>query len=184
VTPFEPTTLSWNVKLPTTHVPISIVVAGHASNAPSGSAIVAPFTAAEYGLTAKTEIISRMVGALIVPVDGSVCKPGHIDGGAITILIKQAIVDQFQGSNSFSLGSGEPDVRLSDAILSINIELNLDVPDWFDATMTIAIQIEIGMTGRPPEAAVLVQENSTNVDVSWEWYSTLLSLVGQPPIAS
>ena len=96
--------------------------------------------------------------------------------GVITSLIKQAIVDQFHGSSSFSLGSGELDVGLSDATLSINVKFNLNIPDWFDATMTIAIQIEIGMMGRPPQAAVLVQENSTNVDVSWEWYSTLLSL--------
>jgi hypothetical protein len=176
VTPFEPTTLSWNVKLPTTHVPISIVVAGHTSNATSGSAVVAPVVTAEYGLTAKTEIISRMIGALIIPVDDTVCKSNQIYEGIITSQIKQAIADQFQGSSSFSLGSGEPEVSLSDATLSIHIELNLDVPDWFNATMTIAIQIEVGMQGRPPQASVLAQVNSTNVDVSWEWYSTLLSL--------
>jgi hypothetical protein len=175
VTPFEPTTLSWSVRLPTNlHVPVSLTVAGQTSHGTSGNATAAPFATTEYGLAAETAIVSRVIGALTVPVDGSACKSGQIPGIVITNRVKEAITEQFQGSSDFSLRGNGVSVDLSDTI-AINIPLSLNIPDWFDATMTIAIQIEVGMQGVPPQASIFAQA-STNVDVSWEWYSTLLSL--------
>src|SRR5690349_2677486 len=60
VTPFEPTTISWSVKVPQTlHVPVSILVGGHKSTGSTGSTTVTPFATTEYGMVAETLIVSR-----------------------------------------------------------------------------------------------------------------------------
>jgi hypothetical protein len=178
VAPFEPTTLSWTVRLPTTlHVPVSLGVAGQMSHGTSGSATVAPFATTQYGLTAQTAIVSRAIGSLTVPVAASACQSSQIPGLVIVDRLRDAITQQFQGSSQFSLTGSGVSVTISDhATIPVSFSLSLNIPDWFDATMTVKFEIEVGMQGVPPQGAVLVRAIGTNVDVSFEWYSTALSL--------
>jgi hypothetical protein len=169
--------VSWAVRVPTTlHVPVSLGIAGQMSHGSSGSATVAPFATTEYGLLAQTAIVSRVIGLLTVPVTQSGCQTSRIDGNIITSRLKEAITEQFQGSSQFSLTGNGVSVSISDAAtIPISFALNLNIPDWFDATMSVKIQIHVGMQGQPPQATVVTQA-STSLDVSWEWYSTALSL--------
>ena len=95
VAPFEPTTLSWTVRLPTTlHVPVSLGVAGQMSHGTSGSATVTPFATTQYGLTAQTAIVSRAIGSLTVPVAASACQSSQVNNQV------QTAINQAQQSDS------------------------------------------------------------------------------------
>lgn len=177
VTPFEPTTLSWSVKLPASlHVPVSLVVGGQKTHGTTGSVSVAPYATTEYGLTAETAIVSRAITALTVPVDATSCRPGSIDPNIITLSLKSALEQQFQGGGGISLGSGGVGVVPGDDVISVSIPLDLSVPDWFDATMSITFDIVAELQGVPPHMSVAIEARNVNVDVSWAWYSTILSL--------
>jgi hypothetical protein len=177
VAPFEPTTVSWSISVPTTlHVPVSLGLAGQVSHGTSGSATVTPFATTEYGLVAQTAIVSRMIGSVTVPVVQSACQSSQIDGFVITSRLKDIISQQFQSSSQFSLTGNGVSVSITDhATILITFSLNLNIPHWFDATMSVSIEIEVQMQGVPPQAAVLTRAGTT-VDVSWDWYSTALSL--------
>jgi hypothetical protein len=176
VVPFERTTLSWSVNIPPALHGVRLTVAGQTSAGASGSAIDTLYSTTVYSLTAETAIVNREIARLTVPVDDSSCKFGSIEGRVISSQLKTVIAQQFQGGSGFSLGGAGVSVNLSDNTIAINIPLNLNVPDWFDATMSIAVQIEVEMQGVPPQAAVWVQVTNVGIDVSWSWYGTLLSL--------
>ena len=113
----------------------------------------------------------------MVPVAASACQSGQIPGLVIVNRLRDAITQQFQGSSQFSLTGSGVSVTISDhATIPVSFSLSLNIPDWFDATMTVKFEIEVGMQGVPPQGAVLVRAIGTNVDVSFEWYSTALSL--------
>lgn len=178
--PFQPVTLSWQVQLPTAlHVPVKVGVANQLSYQTSGSAVVTPDATTEYTLLAETAIVSRVIPPpLTVTVDDSGCVSGpgyQIDSFAITSLIKQTAEQYFQGSSQFSLGSAGVSVTINDAIISISVPLILNVPDWFNADMSLAIGVQIGLQGAPPNMSLLVQLSNVTVNVSWSWYANLLS---------
>jgi hypothetical protein len=175
IAPFETTTLSWSVRLPPALHSVSLTVAGQTNPGSSGSVTVAPYSTTVYGILARGALARREVATLRVPVDDSTCKPGYVAGSAITGIIESSITEQLQGSSDFSLRGSGVGVTLSENIISIDIPLNLNVRHFFDAAMSIAVHIVVGMQGVPPQAAVSVQVASVEVDVSWSWYGTLLS---------
>jgi hypothetical protein len=67
-------------------------------------------------------------------------------------------------------------INESDSTIDINVPLVIEVPDWFNGNMTMSASIYIGTQGVPPQASVLVQARNVTADVSWSWYSDILSL--------
>jgi hypothetical protein len=177
VAPFEPTTLSWTVQIPTTlHVPVSLGVSGQLTHGPSGSATVTPLATTEYGLLAQTAIVSRVIGSLTVPVTETGCQSSQLPGLVIVGRLRDAITQAFQGSSKFSLTGPGVSVTISDVgTIPISFSVHLNIPDWFDASMSVKILIEVGMEGHPPQGTAFVRAY-TDLDVSFDWYSTALSL--------
>ncbi len=175
--PFQPVTLSWQVALPTLlHVPVEVGTAGHLTYQTSGSVTVSPDATTQYTLIAQTAIVSRAIpSSVTVTVDGSDCVSGQIDSFLITSQVKQAAEQYFSGSSQFSLGSAGVGVTVSNAALDITVPLILNVPDWFNADMSMALSVQIGLRGEAPALALLVTVGSVSVNVSWSWYANLLS---------
>lgn len=174
VKPFGTTTLAWQVKLPTNlHVPVSIIVDGqkNAAGATSGSVVATLTNQTEFGLTAATALVSRVIKMLTVTVDQSECKPfPTLPTSVLTVPLKQQLDSRFSGSSSFALRAGGTVVTPVDGGASIAIPLHLNIPDWFDADMDITIQLGIWMAA---VGSVMVQASSTDVHVTWTWLQDL-----------
>lgn len=181
VEPFQPTTLSWSVQLPThLTVPVEIGIVGQMSYQTSGTATVKPFSTTVYELIAKTAITSRALAPTVtVTVDQSGCVSGNnIPGPALTGNFRNQLAQMFQGGSNYRLGDAGYTVSINEAesTIDINVPLVIEVPDWFDGNMTMSASIYIAQQGVPPQASALVQARNVTADVSWSWYSDLLSV--------
>jgi hypothetical protein len=178
---FRTTTLSWSVRLPPALVaPVSFTVVGEGpvvtNPGISGSATATPLSNSDYALIAETAIVNRQIATVSVRVDTPDCRPQGFPAAAITNLVQATITRLFQGdSNEFSLARSGVIVNSSNDTIFINVPLNLNIPNWFDATMDIAVQIGVGMQGAPPQATVSAWLRNVHVNVDWSWYSDVLS---------
>jgi hypothetical protein len=140
VRPFGTTTISWEVRLPLhLHGQVTMVVAGNAVQGPSpgtlsGSATVSLDQSTEFGLTAETNLVSRTIGFLEVPVDGSECKPGSFPTFLLTDKIKQTIDQALSGR----LRDNGSIVTAGDSFISIAIPLTLNSDGTMDISMELA----------------------------------------------
>lgn len=185
VKPFQPSTISWSVRVPQTlHVPVSILVAGQKSTGSTGSVTVTPFASTEYGMTAETLIISRVIGALTVVVDDSECKSATIRADDIVLVIEGAVREALGGSSDFSLSGDGVQVTVNPGVISTHISLSINVPDWFDPTMNISADIHVGPGGVVPNLSLVVQTGSVDVNIDQAWYSEALSLGASAGIAA
>lgn len=167
VAPFGTTTLSWEVKAPPSlHLPHVTLVIGGQEQGLSGSANFTVIRDTEFGLTAKTELVDRMIRSLLVTVDESVCKTGSISGDLIVNLLTGTLRQQFPGDHQVSLRSSGINVTLGDATISIVIPLALNIPNWFDAAMDISIEVVVGLGAG---GTVLVRASKVDVHVDWTW---------------
>jgi len=177
VKPFEPTTISWSVKVPQTlHVPVSILVAGQKSTGATGSTTVTPFASTEYGMAAETLIVSRVIGALTVVVDDTDCRSVTIPADTIVLVLEGALRNALGGSSDFSLTGDGIQVTLNPGVISTKVSLSLSVPDWFDPTMNISAEIAVGPGGVVPNLSLSVRTGSVSVNIDQAWYSEALSL--------
>jgi hypothetical protein len=176
VMPFGSTTLSWEVKYPTNlNVAVSILVNGarSAPGATSGSVVVTLTSTEAFSLTAVGPLASVALKSLTVTVDQSDCATAPtIAAGVLTTQIKQQLDARFSGSSSFSLRTGGSVVNPVLGGATIAIPLHLDIPDWFDADMDIAIALSILFSTATP-GTVAVQATSTTVHVTWTWLQDL-----------
>jgi hypothetical protein len=177
VTPFQPTTLSWSLRIPQTlHVPVSILVGGHKSIGPTGSATVTPFATTQYGMAAETLIVSRVIGALTVVVDDSECRSKTIPADTIALVLEDATKQALGGSSEFSLTGDGVTVTVDPGVITIRVSLSISVPDWFDPTMNITATIHVGPAGVVPNMSLDVETASVDVNIDQAWYSEALSL--------
>ena len=174
VMPFGTTTLSWQVTLPTTlHVPVTLIVAGKrgAPSATAGSTTATLTDTATFSLTAATEIVSRVIKTLTVPVDQSDCKIfPTVRATVVTQQIADALNARFSGGSRFTLRSGGTQVLPVLGGVNITIPLHLNIPHWFDADMDITILLRIWMK---TVGTVTVDPLSTEVHVDWTWFQDL-----------
>jgi hypothetical protein len=176
VVPFGATTLSWQVKLPTTlHEPVSMIVDGKksAAGATSGSVVATLTAGTQFALTASSTLVSRVIKTLAVTVDTSACKAlgsTPVAASVLTAPLKQQLDGRFSGSSQFALRSGGTVVTPVDGGANIAVPLHLNIPDWFDAEMDITIQLGIWMAA---VGAVSVQATRTDVHVTWTWLQDL-----------
>jgi len=114
--------------------------------------------------------IARTLGAKTVQVSTSDCQTMTVSSALITIPIKTQLEEAFASNSQITLKSGVS-VVAGTGVINISAPLNINVPDWFDADMTIAIQIDIS-----GGSSLQVSAPTVNVQVSWGLASNLLSL--------
>ena len=176
VMPFGSATLTWSVEVPTAlEVPVEIGVGDQLSYGTSGTATVTPYATTEYGLIAKTAIVERALTLVTVTVDQSACVSGSIAGTVITGNFRNQIASMFQGGSNYNLGEYTVSINEGDSTIDINIPLVIEVPDWFNGNVTMSGSIYITQQGVAPNASVLVQSRNVTANVSWSWYSDILS---------
>jgi hypothetical protein len=172
VTPFGTTTLSWQVQVPTNlNFPVSIIVNGQQVGT-SGTLTVTVVTQTEVQLAAASPLASVPLKALPLTLDQSGCQPLSLPATLVTGSLQQQLTDRFSGSKSFTLRAGGVTVTPFDDYVNVAIPLDLHVPDWFDATMDIAIELGIATTA--DISSVVVTQPSTNVNINWTWIQNIV----------
>lgn len=176
------TKLSWEVRLPNTLHAVTLIVGGQKVQGLSGSVSVSvgSYTAAsgpttaEFGLTAETPLVSRMIAAVTVAVDTSECKKLSIARLILVDSIKHGLQERLQGSSQVSVDGNGISVLMGDKLpkplngsIFIEIPLNLKVPDWFNAAMDIKVWLNMGIDNQNNQVPVTAP--AVDVHVSWTW---------------
>ncbi len=170
VTPFGTITLSWQVAVPPKlNFPVSIIVNGQKVDT-SGTLAITVVTQTEVQLVATSPLASVVLKALTLTLDQSGCQTLTPPANLVTVPLQQQLINRFSGSSSYTLGGGGVTVTPFDGYANIAIPLDLHVPDWFDATMDIAIQLGIAMAADGSSVAV---QPYTNVHITWTWLQDL-----------
>jgi hypothetical protein len=170
VTPFGTTTLSWQVQVPTDlNFSVSIFVNGQKVGT-SGTLIITVVTQTEVQLGAASPLASVPLKTLSLTLDQTGCQPLAAPVNLVTGVLQQQLTNRFSGSKSFTLRAGGITVTPFDGYVNVAIPLDLHVPDWFDATMDIAIELGIAMAG---QSLVAVTQPSTNVNINWTWIQNI-----------
>jgi hypothetical protein len=168
---FGSVTLAWEVTLPENPVFDITVTLNKAAVPPQGSASRSLFQPTFFTLAAVTEHAGRNLRTLDVAVDHAGCQTRVLEASIITSILKNEFDSRFTGSDRFSLKGNGTDVTLGNGVIIINVPLTINVPDWFDADMSIDLQL--AMAPGTPLSVVVTQ---TNVSVSWSFFENLLSL--------
>lgn len=171
VNTFRRTTLSWNVTVPPNpRFDIEIVLDDEVVQ-PQGSRQLTLTANRTFRLAARTQHAGRLLKRVSVAVDDSECLTETlVDAGTMETLILGEIRRRFDGSSDFRL-DGDPTVVVGEGAISIRVDLDINVPNWFDADMRIGIKLAIG-PGKP----VKVTLPTVSVDVSWNFFEHLASL--------
>jgi len=168
---FDTTTVSWNVTVPP-NSEFDIAVKLHGEDvAHTGSKSFRLFQPTSFTLSAATEHAGRQLRKLTVNVDQSECRDRLLDSFLISQLLKTEFDNRFSGTSQVKLRGNKTEVTLRDSIISISVPLSINVPNWFDANMSIDIQLAV-LAGRP----ITVSARSISVGVSWSFFEHLASL--------
>ncbi len=167
-----PTEISWNVVLPPAPaVDINLKLNGQ-TVAPVGSKKFSLLQTTPFTLTAVTENAGTQLGTLTVNVDASDCRSKLVvDSFFITQQLTFNINNQFRGNSQVKLRGKGAEATLGDRAISIGVPLEIEVPNWFNAEMSIGIQLEI-----PGGAPAVVLAKSVDVNVCWFFLEHLASL--------
>jgi hypothetical protein len=157
IVPFETTTLSWSVKLPTGLRGVGFIVAGQTSYAITGSVVAEPLSDTDYHLTADFQGVRLQIAVVRVNVNEAACKQGGFPSVDITSPIQEAVTKQFPQSNGFTLDGVAVQVP-SNNVIEIDISAN--------GNTAIVVPIELGMQGTPPDATVSTQVGSVKANIS------------------
>ena len=124
-----------------------------------------------FTLAAVTDHAGRLLRSLNVTVDHSDCQTRVLEAFVITSILKNEFDSRFTGSNKFSLRGDGTEATLGNGVIIIHVPLTINVPDWFDADMSIDLQLSM-VPGKPLGLVV----TQTSVDVDWTFFENLLSL--------
>jgi hypothetical protein len=163
--------LAWNVTLPPVS-PFDIQVKLNGQDVdPIGSATRTLLQTTPFTLSAATDHAGRQLRTLTVHVDGAECRTQTTDPFAITQPLKTEFDKRFTGSSAFKLSGNGTSVTLGNETINISVPLTINVPDWFDADMSITIQLKV-IDASP----VTVIAPIVSADVSWSFFENLASL--------
>jgi hypothetical protein len=177
VQPFQNTTISYQVKLPTNlKVPVAFSVGtqsfGHAL---SGSANFPVTVNTTFGLHAATAITGKNIATTAVTVDTAQCRSGAIAAVFIQAGLKSTIDQSFAGRLR---GTGSI-VTPGAGTISIQIPLNLDGQGTMD--------IDVELFARQNGQSVLVGDSSVTVGIHLNtdlnvgsWCSNAMAKIVQP----
>jgi hypothetical protein len=168
---FGTTVISWNVTVPDSPVDITVKLNGQLV-APVGSKKFPLSQTTSFTLSAVTEHTGKQLGKLTVRVDAADCKTNQLaDAFLISKLIETQVRAQLSGSSDVKLRGDGLGVTLGDQTISIGVPLEIEVPSWFNADMTIDIQLS-----RPFGPKDTLSLKSLSVDVHWTFFEHLFSL--------
>jgi hypothetical protein len=177
VPPFANTTISWQLQIPTNiNFPLQFLVNGDTFHGNQGSTNVQVVENGQFGLTAKTPLVERVIGSVTVNVDASTCVSETIDPTTFGNVVKGQIEAAFPASNQFSFRGDGPVVTPGNGTVTVDIPLNIDVPDWFDAEADFTVQLNVGPTGSQTGLKIDVALANVNVDINWSLFGEILSL--------
>src|SRR5579884_480100 len=177
VAPFATTTLSWQLQIPTNfNFPVQFLVDGKTFHGNNGSTNVQLVENGLFGLTAKAPLVERVIGSVTVNVDDSLCVTETIDARTFENVVKDQIAATFPASDQFSFRGDGPVVTLDTGTVNVDIPLNIDVPDWFDAEADFTVQLNVEATGLQSALQINVSLTNVNVDISWSLIGELVSL--------
>jgi hypothetical protein len=179
---FGKSTLQWDVSIPPSGDPliqIGVFLDDVAVSA-TGSTTVSPSVTKTFHLAAAGELVKRELGTVQVAVDFGTCQVQDLAAGVLGALMKTQIDNTFSGSPDLKLKDGGATVALGNFSVNISIPLEIEVPDWFNADMDIALKFSLFAADRDPgpgvNVRVLASLDDASVDVSWSILSHLLSL--------
>jgi hypothetical protein len=148
VPPFGSTTLSWNAQIPTTlHVPVTLIFEGQPVNHADSRVVTVPATA-QFFLTAKTALTSRVISNLIVQVDTTECKTPSNAAFAVTQTILAMIKPFIPLGGQISEHGAGITVTMDIATLTIVIPLTITA-DGHHPTLDITMTFFVGMSNTP-----------------------------------
>ena len=177
VQPFQDTTVSYQVKLPTNlKAPVTFSIGtqnfGHALSGSGNFPVTASTT---FALHAATAITARNIATAPVTVDTAQCRSGNIAGLFITAGLKSSLDQSFTGRTR---GTGSV-VNLGAGTISIQIPLNLDGQGTMD--------IDVELFARQNGAGIQVGDTSVTVQIHLDtdlnvgsWCSNAMVKIVQP----
>lgn len=177
VQPFQNTTVSYQVKLPTSlKVPVTFSVGTqNFGGALSGSGSFPVTANTTFALHAATAITAKNIATAAVTMNTAQCRSGLIAGLFITAGIKSSLDQSFAGRTR---GTGSV-VNLGAGTISIQIPLNLDGQGTMD--------IDVELFARQNGQSVLVGDNSVSVQIHLNtdlnvgsWCSNAMVKIVQP----
>ena len=137
----------------------------------TGSKQVSVVYPTTFSLTASINTVSRSLRSIPVSVNTSACKSTSLDRQSLVNLVKTQADSRFGSSDQFTLKDGGSQVTLGNGVLGIVVPLSLNIPDWFDADMTITVDLRVSGGSK-----LSVSTGDVSADVSWSFFENLASL--------
>jgi hypothetical protein len=175
VQPYQPTTLSWNVQLPSDPKAsqITLVAAGK-TVAPRGSLTATPGQGGSFGLTARLGRVSRALRTVQMQFDTSRCRTLKIGAGQVQGLVG-SFFDSLPAEYADRLYDRNIQVHLSEQGVHLKLTGQISVNNWFDPDLTIDMVIGL----RAVDGKLDVFFRKFDPDVDFPWYADTA-----PPIVS
>ena len=177
VQPFQDTTVSYQVKLPTNlKAPVKFNVGSKSfGGALMGSANFPVTVNTTFELHAATAITSVNIATAAVTVDTGQCRPGSIPGLLITAGLKSSLDQSFTGK----LRNNGSVVTLGAGAISIQIPLNLDGQGTMDIDVELSA-LQHGESFQVGDSSVTVGIHlNTDLNVG-SWCSNAMAKIVQP----
>ncbi|MEP6853179.1 MAG: hypothetical protein ABJA87_11060 [bacterium] len=177
--PFGRAKFEWRVTMPTTVLPgVHVTVHIHRASDQlgeqvvdaEGHEIVAPYAGDTYTIALRTQLASRVLGTLDLPMDFATCTPVDIPPVAFQALIQDPVKKAFSPGGQVTLRH-DPRVDLGIGSFVVDVPLTASVPDWFDAD----IDLSVGFDVVSANGSVDVFHRSASTDVSFGVASAILS---------
>ncbi|MFZ0662962.1 MAG: hypothetical protein WAM66_09745 [Acidobacteriaceae bacterium] len=168
-------TVSWDVTIPTVQE-VKFAIALSLNGQPVAATGTKVISVQQQMAITLTAAITDAPGASItlaqriVEIDTSNCKSETLPPTIVTTPLFTAFSKAFSSNNQFSLTPSGVIVTPGNGIVTITVPAKIDVNDWFDANMTVTVQIAISGGTQLSVTAPVV-----NCDVSWGLGSNLLS---------
>jgi hypothetical protein len=112
-------------------------------------------------------------GVRVDPVD---CQNRSISPGLITNPFKQEFDKRFSVPGKVTLRDNGSIVGLGDNRISISVPVEINVPNWFDADLDLAIELAVRHVSTTGNEPLNVTVHSIDFDVDWSFLENLASL--------
>jgi hypothetical protein len=177
VQPFQNTTVSYQVKLPTAlKAPVTFSIGSNTFlHALQGSASFNVTANTTFALHAATSLTGMNIATTAVTVDTSGCRPGTIDGFGISATIKSKLDPAFADR----LRSGGSTATLGVGIISIKVPLTLGGTRTMDIDIELAVRLA-GQTVSVIDTGVTVKVNLDTIADVDSWCSNASAQIAQP----
>lgn len=174
--PWDWSTLSWDITMPTTflpgvHVEVALFAEGEQIVPAQGSRPAKPYNETTYTLVLRTPLAVRQLGKVDLGIDFGTCMelPQRID--EVREMIRTQVQRSFPASGKVTLRAADIGVDFGINSFVIDIPLTADVPNWFDAD----IDLTVGFQVYPVDGRVAAAYSFAKTDVSFGTASTILS---------